>query len=170
MQQILGSPFCSKLCIPFWPILLITASLLPLRAQDATTDSTDTTRTSTAEAPTPSAPRADNLDPAKVAFFEQNVLPILNQHCYTCHSHEQEISGNLALDFANGWKVGGDRGPAIQPGDPKGSLLLQAVRGEIADLKMPPEELEKLPKIGALLKQQQDQKRAREAWLNKGKE
>lgn len=39
--------------------------------------------------------------------------------------------------------------------------------GYLEAVKMPPEELEKLPKIGALLKQQQDQKRAREAWLNK---
>lgn len=135
MPQLLGSPVCSKLCLPCGLYILIIAGALPVFGQDPTADSTTTTSTSTT-----SAPATEDLDPAKVAFFEQNVLPILNQHCYTCHSHEQEISGNLALDFANGWKVGGDRGPAIQPGDPKGSLLLQAVRGEIADLKMPPEE------------------------------
>jgi hypothetical protein len=83
---------------------------------------------------------AEKLDPAQVAFFEENVLPILKERCFSCHSHDQEISGNLALDFASGWKVGGDRGPAIVPGKPENSLLLQAVRGEIADLKMPPEE------------------------------
>ncbi|TXH00990.1 MAG: DUF1553 domain-containing protein [Candidatus Moraniibacteriota bacterium] len=83
---------------------------------------------------------AEQLDPVQVAFFEDNVLPILKERCFSCHSHDQEISGNLALDFASGWKVGGDRGPAIVPGKPENSLLLQAVRGEIADLKMPPEE------------------------------
>jgi hypothetical protein len=82
----------------------------------------------------------ESLDPAKVDFFEKNVLPILSERCFSCHSHEQEISGNLALDFASGWKTGGDRGPSIQPGNPNSSLLLQAVRGEISDLKMPPEE------------------------------
>ena len=88
-----------------------------------------------------SAPiQAESLDPTKVAFFEQKVLPILSEHCFTCHSHETEISGNLALDFASGWRIGGDRGPAILPSDPSGSLLLQAVRGEVPDLKMPPEE------------------------------
>jgi hypothetical protein len=89
--------------------------------------------------PNATAPN-ENLDPAKVAFFEENVLPIFSERCFSCHSHEQEISGNLALDFASGWKVGGDRGPAIQPSNPNGSLLLQAVRGEISDLKMPPDE------------------------------
>jgi MoxR-like ATPase len=39
--------------------------------------------------------------------------------------------------------------------------------GYLEAVKMPPEELEKLPKLGALLKQQQDQRRAREAWLAK---
>ena len=79
-------------------------------------------------------------DPQKVAFFEEQVLPILSQHCYSCHSHQNEISGNLALDFASGWQTGGDRGVAIIPGKPAESLLLKAVRSEISDLKMPPEE------------------------------
>jgi len=91
-------------------------------------------------APPLSPSTTPELDSAKVEFFEQNVVPILREHCFSCHSHDHEINGNLALDFASGWKVGGDRGPAIVPGDPGRSLLLQAVRGDVPDLKMPPEE------------------------------
>lgn len=83
---------------------------------------------------------APNSEEAKVVFFQQHVLPLLKEHCYPCHSHETEFSGNLALDYASGWKTGGDRGPAIVPGKPDSSLLMQFVRGEIKDLRMPPEE------------------------------
>jgi len=74
------------------------------------------------------------------AFFDEQVLPILRDHCYACHSHATEMSGNLLLDFASGWQQGGDRGPAVVPKDPDNSLLMQAVQGKLPDLMMPPEE------------------------------
>ncbi|MEO6738776.1 MAG: PSD1 and planctomycete cytochrome C domain-containing protein [Chthoniobacteraceae bacterium] len=72
------------------------------------------------------------------AFFEANVRPILQLHCYECHSHEKKIKGGLALDLRAGWETGGDNGPAIVPGQLEKSLLIKAVRYTDADMEMPP--------------------------------
>jgi len=44
----------------------------------------------------------------------------------------------LSLETKQGWLTGGDTGPAIVPGDPDKSLLIQAVRYLDEDLQMPP--------------------------------
>lgn len=71
-------------------------------------------------------------------LFEQEVLPLLQRRCYECHSHEKKIKGGLALDLKSGWQTGGDHGPAIKPGDPAKSLLIEAVRYTNPDFEMPP--------------------------------
>lgn len=69
--------------------------------------------------------------------FRENVLPILKQHCYECHSHDaKKVKGGLVLDSRSGWAKGGDSGPAIVPGSPDESLLIHAVRYD--DNEMPP--------------------------------
>jgi hypothetical protein len=73
-----------------------------------------------------------------MAFFESKVLPVLQQRCYECHSHEMKIKGGLALDLKAGWQTGGDNGPAIIPGDLVKSHLIQAVRYTDPDMEMPP--------------------------------
>ncbi|MBX7106405.1 MAG: PSD1 and planctomycete cytochrome C domain-containing protein [Gemmataceae bacterium] len=79
--------------------------------------------------PTPAA------DPG-VEFFENRIRPALVTHCYSCHSG-QKTKGGLALDSAAGWKKGGESGPAIEPGKPDDSRLIQAIR-QTGELKMPP--------------------------------
>jgi hypothetical protein len=75
----------------------------------------------------------------QLKFFEEKVRPILSESCYKCHSVEAGKSkGGLTLDTVQGWKKGGDNGPAIVPGDVKGSLVLTAVRYEDSDTAMPP--------------------------------
>ncbi len=79
-------------------------------------------------------------DPA--SFFRDKVEPILRGNCYSCHSHASgRMKGGLVLDWKSGWAKGGDRGPAIVPGDPGESLLIQAIRHEEPDLKMPARKL-----------------------------
>ncbi len=72
--------------------------------------------------------------------FRRTVLPILESRCFSCHSHAAEISGGLALDYASGWRKGGDRGPAIVPSDPEKSLLIQAIERRTNELAMPPDD------------------------------
>ncbi len=84
--------------------------------------------------------RADSkLTAQQIEFFEKNIQPILTEACYKCHSHGAEkIRGALVLDTREGLLKGGENGPAIIPGDPDNSLLIQAVRYTDSDLKMPP--------------------------------
>lgn len=71
-------------------------------------------------------------------FFENRIRPLLVEYCYDCHSGTK-TKGGLSLETRAGWATGGDSGPALMPGDVKGSLLLQAVRRQHPDTAMPPE-------------------------------
>jgi cytochrome c553 len=81
---------------------------------------------------------ARDTDP-RVQFFEKKVRPLLAGNCYNCHSATTNSRGGLRLDDRNGMIVGGDKGPAIVPGQPEKSLLLRAVHYADKDLKMPPD-------------------------------
>ncbi len=74
-------------------------------------------------------------------LFASKIEPLLKHRCFECHSHEQKIKGGLALDSKSGWEKGGESGPAIVPGKPEASLLIQAVSHVEKDLKMPPKKL-----------------------------
>lgn len=67
-------------------------------------------------------------------FFENQIRPLLVERCASCHTQEQ--SSGLRVDSREALLKGGSRGPAILPGNPDSSLLVQAVRQEGA-LKMP---------------------------------
>ena len=71
-------------------------------------------------------------------FFREKVQPILTQHCFKCHSHGKKMKGNLLLDSRDALVTGGDTGPAIVPGEPAKSLLIEAVVYKNQDLQMPP--------------------------------
>jgi hypothetical protein len=70
-------------------------------------------------------------------FFEKEVRPLLVKRCFECHDGTT-TKGGLSLASANGWKDGGDSGPAIVPGRPEESLLIRSIRYEDEDLQMPP--------------------------------
>ncbi|GIW87443.1 MAG: cytochrome c [Isosphaeraceae bacterium] len=69
--------------------------------------------------------------------YVREVKPILARRCVACHGALQQKSG-LRLDTAAGLRVGGDSGPAIEPGRPEESYLLEVVGGE-GPIRMPPE-------------------------------
>jgi mono/diheme cytochrome c family protein len=70
-------------------------------------------------------------------FFEANVRPIFVKRCYQCHAVAKP-KGELHIDSRAGLLHGGASGPAIVPGDPEKSLLVQAIRWTDEELKMPP--------------------------------
>ena len=75
-------------------------------------------------------------DPGAVEFFEAKVRPLLVERCQTCHGGGK-AKGGLRLDSRASAMTGGDTGPAIVPGNPGESLLVEAIQyGE--DLRMPP--------------------------------
>ena len=71
-------------------------------------------------------------------FFEKQVRPILVARCLECHSGKSaKIQGGLRLDSRAAALQGGDTGPAVVPGKPKESLLIDAINyGEL--YQMPP--------------------------------
>ncbi len=74
----------------------------------------------------------------RVAFFRDEVRPILADNCWRCHNPDRKRrSGNLDQTTIEGMLTGGHSGPAIVPGRPDESLLIQAVRWESEDLQMP---------------------------------
>ena len=69
-------------------------------------------------------------------FFEMRVRPLLVKNCYGCHTGAH--MGGLQLDTREHILKGGNSGPAVVPGDPAHSLLIQAVQYKHERFKMPP--------------------------------
>ncbi len=91
------------------------------------------TLASRAIAAAPAFPAAD------LEFFENRIRPLLAERCYECHSAgAKKVKGGLHLDSREALLKGGETRPAIVPGQPEKSLLLEAVRYGNQDLQMPP--------------------------------
>ncbi|MBL9200416.1 MAG: DUF1553 domain-containing protein [Opitutaceae bacterium] len=84
-------------------------------------------------------PPMAKLSASDLQFFETKIRPILADKCYNCHSKAgDKVRGGLLLDSREALLHGGNTGPAIVPGNPDKSLLIQAVRYKDEDLQMPP--------------------------------
>jgi hypothetical protein len=76
---------------------------------------------------------------AGVELFEKKIRPVLAGKCYACHSSKLKAPmGGLVLDTKSGLLRGGDTGPAIVPGKPAESRLLEALKYIDPQLQMPP--------------------------------
>jgi hypothetical protein len=76
-------------------------------------------------------------------FFETRIRPVLAGTCFQCHGGVK-VNAGLRVDTRQALLRGGKSGPAVVPGEPERSLLIQAVRHTAgAELKMPPQQ--KLP-------------------------
>jgi hypothetical protein len=65
-------------------------------------------------------------DSAAVEFFEKEVRPILATRCQGCHGPAKQ-KGGLRLDARASALAGGSTGPAVVPGKPEESLLVDAI-------------------------------------------
>jgi mono/diheme cytochrome c family protein len=87
----------------------------------------------------PSVAPAVSLDDPEFApglTFRRDVLPILNGSCIECHGPAKR-GGRLRLDSRAAALAGGRAGPALAPGDVAKSLLIERVRGEGGEQRMP---------------------------------
>ncbi|MDP1797181.1 MAG: DUF1549 domain-containing protein, partial [Planctomycetaceae bacterium] len=80
--------------------------------------------------------------------FETHVRPVLAGQCLSCHGPEKQESG-LRVDSLTALLKGGDRGPAIVPGKPEESPLVEMVR-RTGEVKMPPSTALRREQIAAL--------------------
>jgi len=78
--------------------------------------------------------RADDAE----AVFETSIRPVLVASCFRCHGGER-VCGGLRVNSRAALLEGGDSGPAIVPGNPNGSLLVQAISRHPDVSAMPPE-------------------------------
>ncbi len=72
-------------------------------------------------------------------IYLEEIKPLLVAKCVSCHGPEKQ-EGALRLDSLAAALRGGDRGPAVVPGDATKSLLVRAVEFTDADLQMPPKQ------------------------------
>ncbi len=84
--------------------------------------------------------RASNGEDADgIEFFEKAIRPVLAERCSSCHgARVAKPKGGLVLETRETMLKGGDSGPAIVPGDPESSRLIQAIRYDDESLRMPP--------------------------------
>lgn len=69
--------------------------------------------------------------------FQRDVQPVLAKHCWSCHGEDVQESG-LRLDRRTNLLRGGDSGlPAMVPGDPQKSYLIELVTHQDDDAVMP---------------------------------
>ncbi|MGA7411293.1 MAG: c-type cytochrome domain-containing protein, partial [Bryobacteraceae bacterium] len=80
-------------------------------------------------------------------FYTTRVQPIFQKNCYACHTAGQ--AAGLRVDSREALLKGGESGPAVVPGEPKKSLLIEAVQ-QTGEVRMPkgghlkPEEIDDL--------------------------
>ena len=83
--------------------------------------------------------------PAASLNFEQHIRPILKANCFDCHGEGEKLKGELDLRLRRLIVQGGKSGPAIAPGDPAQSRLLQLIaEGEMPrrEKKLSPGDIE----------------------------
>ena len=72
--------------------------------------------------------------------FQRDIAPILEERCWYCHGEDEPESG-LRLDVRAEMLRGGDSGlPAVVPGEPEKSYLIDVVKHLDDEVKMPPDE------------------------------
>lgn len=87
------------------------------------------------------------LSLAAAVDYKNDVLPIMKEHCWKCHSNEEEVKGNLALDDLDemrDYQVGPFN--IIRPGKPAESSFLEKMLLEKDHDDFMPRNGEPLPK------------------------
>lgn len=95
--------------------------------------------------------------------FNRDVRPILSENCFHCHGPDSAArESGLRLDTFEGVTGGGDSGPAIVPGKPAESLLIERLHASDPTERMPPRDSNRTLTAS--------QKQILERWINEGAE
>jgi hypothetical protein len=81
--------------------------------------------------------------PAAVSFIN-DVAPILKESCFACHDAKKR-KGKLDMTTYESFRKGGDKDDPIVPGKPEDSLVIDLLTAKNT-ARMPPKELDPLPK------------------------
>ncbi|MGB0578625.1 MAG: DUF1553 domain-containing protein [Limisphaerales bacterium] len=76
--------------------------------------------------------------------FELHVRPLLSDRCANCHSGKPDAKNGLYVMSRKALIRGGEYGPTIIPGEIEESLLILAVKRIHKELRMPPDEDDRL--------------------------
>ena len=78
--------------------------------------------------------------PAATLSFNDHIQPILSENCYACHGPDSATrEGKLRLDrFEDATMARGDHEPAIVPGRPDVSPVIERILSDDPDERMPP--------------------------------
>ena len=68
---------------------------------------------------------------SNLAVFESKVLPILKTHCAECHNATDSESGLAVLSIEDLLVGGALHGPAVTPGHPEQSVLIEMLTGKL---------------------------------------
>src|SRR5688500_7171175 len=78
------------------------------------------------------------LGAAEPVDYARQIKPLLKDRCYACHGALKQ-QAKLRLDTVGLMTKGGKSGPAVKPGNPAGSLLLERAADADEETRMPPE-------------------------------
>ena len=93
--------------------------------------------------------------------FDRDILPVLADTCFACHGPDANTrQADLRLDTLEGATAPRDGSPAIVPGNPQASVLLERIRSTDPDVVMPPPGTNK--SVTA------EQREKLEAWISAG--
>lgn len=79
----------------------------------------------------------ENRQQQTAPSLEQRAIALLQEKCSNCHGPEKR-EGDLSISTRADLVLGGSLGTALNTIEPKRSLLLRVIRGEVRGLEMPP--------------------------------
>ncbi|MDF1850009.1 MAG: hypothetical protein P1U85_04180 [Verrucomicrobiales bacterium] len=85
--------------------------------------------------------------PARSVDYKKDILPIMKERCWDCHSNDTEVKGNLALDDLDevrDYQVG--KYNIIRPGNPDESNFLERLTLDTSHTDFMPRKAERIPK------------------------
>ena len=77
-------------------------------------------------------------NPEEIAFFDDQVLPLLKSKCYKCHGGEETLKGGLRLTSREGLLHGGELGSAVDETSRRKSRFLEMISYKDDEHQMPP--------------------------------